>query len=217
MSRNLILAWTSGPQCSSEFAGSLVSAVTSPRVHPWLHQVVRIGSGPVIANARNRHVRRLLDSPAEWLLQLDADMVFTPDALACLIESGHPDLSPIVGGLYSGTGETGTDPWPEAGWFTPDGFRHLDPGRASGLADVDFVGAGALMVHRRVFEDLATRHDPAAPWFAEAIRDGRIDGEDWEFCRRATEAGYPVLVNTDARFGHVKTGVLWPAPREDHR
>ena len=206
---DVVLGWTAPAHVPAQFVESLCRALTDVRVLPRIHSVVTAVSGPLIAAARTYLVERFLGTDADWLLQLDADMVFTPSDLVRLIESADSVSVPIVGGLYVGTGQRIGDPGAEAGDLDGDGFRLLLP-ESRGVVPVDFVGAGALLVHRSVFVDLADRHPRPQPWFQEVAVDGRVDGEDWEFCRRAKAAGYPVHVNADVRLGHVKTVVLRP-------
>jgi hypothetical protein len=61
------------------------------------------------------------------------------------------------------------------GWFHgSSGTEHLDTQTASGLVEVDFVGAGSLLVHRAVFEEMAAAYPGPQPWFQEVERDGRV-------------------------------------------
>lgn len=160
-------------------------------------------------------VDRFLTTDAQWLLMIDSDMVFTPADILTLLEAADATHRPIVGGLCVGTGQAHSQGIAaEAGWFVDGTIRRVSPATTGGLAQVDFVGAGALLVHRRVYEHLATLHPRPQPWFQEVVFDGRVDGEDWTFCRRATSAGFPIYVHADVRMGHVKSFVITPAAKE---
>ena len=202
---NVFLAWPAPAVCSSAFAMSLAAAMRHP-VQSRITALAWYASGPMVGEARNVAVHRLLDGHCEWLLQLDSDMTFTGEDLEQLLDSAHVDRAPIVGALYVGLGPEPGTTLADALWFTADGERvHLDPRQAQGLTRVDAVGTGCLLVHRRVF----TR-----------IQQGWFDphpglGEDHSFCIRAGAAGFPVFVNASVPLGHVKTTILRPPSPEE--
>jgi hypothetical protein len=212
--QSVMIGWIAPALCHTEFANSLVRLLGHSSAR-YLGRVSSFTSGPLIAQARTAVVDAFLASPMQWLLQIDSDMVFDPPSIQTLIESGNAQTHPIVGGLYMGTGQNGLQTEAEAGWFSVDGMHALEPAHARGLERVDYVGAGALLVHRHVFEHLGKLHPRPQPWFQEVARDGRVDGEDWEFCRRATDAGFPIHANADVRLGHIKTAVLRPDPAQN--
>ncbi len=72
------------------------------------------------------------------------------------------------------------------------------------LAEVEHVGAGFQLVHRRVYEVLQRRHPGPLPWYAEEVYLGAPVRKDWTFCRRARAAGFPVKVHTGVVVGHYK-------------
>ena len=51
---------------------------------------IRIDSGPILDVGRNRLAAAFLDTSAEWLLMVDTDMTFPPDALERLLANGAP-------------------------------------------------------------------------------------------------------------------------------
>lgn len=77
-----------------------------------------------------------------------------------------------------------------------DGYKPHEP--TEGLQEVDVIGSGCLLVHRRVFEGLrdAPRHDR---WFFRTWND-KSEAEysgDYSFCRRAKAAGFRVWAHYD--------------------
>src|SRR6185295_3377954 len=58
----------------------------------------RVGTDGLVG-ARNDVVRTLLDSDVDWLLWIDSDMGFAPDAAYRLLACADPVERPIVGGL----------------------------------------------------------------------------------------------------------------------
>ncbi len=59
---------------------------------------VRCGTDGLVA-ARNSVAVQILASDVDWLLWVDTDMGFAPDALYRLLQVAHPEDRPIVGGL----------------------------------------------------------------------------------------------------------------------
>ena len=212
--KDLVIGWIAPSTCSTQFAASLTKAVLDDRVRGRLCEVITQMSGPLIAQARTTVVDTFLTTRAQWLLQIDSDMVFEPADILTLLSAADAQTSPIIGALVVGTNQGAESFEAEAGWRVPGGIGWIAPQRAAGLVQVDFVGAGALLVHRRVYEHLATLYPRPQPWFAEVARRGQVYGEDGEFCYRAQTAGYPIHVHADVRLGHVKTVVLRPAPNE---
>lgn len=111
--------------------------------------------GTLVEKARNDAVREMLKANAQWLLFIDADMVFPPDALLRLLHVAYTPGSPVdvVGGYCTLKGEwslptidTGTGTWES--WF---------PG--SGVVEVIRTGAAFLLIKRHVFERMSD------PWF----------------------------------------------------
>jgi len=200
----LVIAWPTSSTLSAHFTEGIVATVLDDRIRRRLVKAYGWLSGPLVAAARTGIVEDFLASPAEWLLQLDSDMVFTPDDIVALLDAASADTVPIIGGLYAGTGQLVNQVDAEAGWFTTRGVRFLDSRGATGVIAVDFVGAGALLVHRTVYERMAKDHPAPQPWFQEVAEHGRVDGEDWTFCARAARSGFPVHVHAGARFGHSK-------------
>jgi hypothetical protein len=73
------------------------------------------------------------------------------------------------------------------------------------LVEVDFVGAGCLLIHRRVLEQLPK------PWFeweiGKEVEKGRgALSEDFSFCLRAKRARFKVHLDTSVRCEHVGLG-----------
>lgn len=113
-------------------------------------------SGLLVDKARNDSVVEFLkDKHNSWLLFIDGDMVWAPDAVAQLLMTAYQTepTADIVGGyccLRGGrrlpTIDTGTGTWETHG-----------PGK--GAVDVMRTGAAALLVKRHVFERMPY------PWF----------------------------------------------------
>lgn len=160
-------------------------------------------SGSLTADARNRITRRFVDSDAEWMLQIDADMDFSPDVLRALLAHADAKDRPVVGALcfkVSAGGEV--EPAMARGFAEP--FPHLEVVRDwtdGALVQVDACGGACLLVHRSVIEALPE------PWFGTGELAGVELGEDYAFCLSARQAGFPVFVASSVDIGHVKPRV----------
>jgi hypothetical protein len=174
--------------------------------------------GVLVEKARNEAVRRMLADDMGWLLFIDGDAVFPPDALLRLLQTvygsmPHADVigayMPLRGELALPTIDTGTGTWES--WF-PN----------SGIIEVMRTGGAFTLIKRHVFEALKE------PWYrmrvpARALDfiaeldnwarikfDGRnpLRGEDWdklEKCARddpsvVVENFVPVEVGEDSGF-----------------
>jgi hypothetical protein len=167
-------------ETGSQFAFSIVNGVT-----------------PVDA-ARNVAVKDMLKSGAEWLLQIDNDVVPPLNVLAVLSEVGNRKIVGLPCGMESSHGM----PSLNIGTRRPEGHE-LHREIPSGLTEVDCVGSGCLLVHRDVFQTLAF------PWF-ECSRKSELEnamygGEDFGFCEKARTKGFSVWTHAGFPCSHHKT------------
>lgn len=176
--------------------------------------VISMGSGPLIASARNQLVTAFLASDAEWALMLDADMTFAPDTLERLIAVADQNALPVVGGLCFGGGRSGT--------VTPTMYRIergidgctaptigvIEEWPDGGLIRVDATGAACLLMHRSILEKIRAAYPTVTPWFFTGIHADTEFGEDFGFCLRVAAVGAQVHVHTGVQCGHSKRHIL---------
>lgn len=124
--------------------------------------------GALVEKARNDAVRNMLaafEGKAGWLLFIDGDMVFAPNALQAILVSAYQNVpyADVMGAYCTLKGElalptidTGTSTWES----------HY-PGR--GPLEVIRTGAAFLFIKRHVFERLE------APWFRVRAQQRPID------------------------------------------
>lgn len=202
----------------------------------WINQ----RSGVNVARSRNILVRKFLalrDPAPEWLLMVDADMVFEPQALEQLVQSAeHPDRL-VIGGLCPAFGSDPADDQkisvvstvfdltdPLEGVSLP-AFKVLPQREVQrkALREVYGTGAAFLLIHRQVLIDIAVMSGQQFCWFREHIFPDTREGVDWAerndywvsedlfFCLACHEAGHRVWVNTAVEIQHVKDVVLTEA------
>lgn len=187
-------------------------------------------SGMPFDHARNTACENVLASGFTWLFFLDDDVVAPPNTIQRLINHGQD----IVSGLY----------YRRAAPIVPVMMTHDDKGNSqwitswpqNHLIEVDLVGAGCLLIHRRVLEQMSR------PWFdwqldkvtpnpcrhcgreatMEHCRDvgGKSTphepsrphvpprlSEDFAFCRKAKkEFGFKIHVDTSIVCEHIGLG-----------
>lgn len=172
-----------------------------------LDDIRKLG-GPRVYAHRDGAVRYFLETDAEWLLQIDSDMVFPKTLLQELLAVADPDERPIVAGhCFMWRGESGpiATMWaPREGGSDADMMLFENYPR-NGLVKVAATGGAVILVHRKVFETIqAADPDYPLPWYEEGFNRTSQVGEDIMFCVRARRAGFPVYVHTGLDVGHEK-------------
>jgi len=169
---------------------------------------VRLEESTYIAKARNRlitgyeftAVKPRLDERYTHYLMLDSDIGFEPEDVEQLLKYDRP----IISGVYKRRDSHLLC----CGNFTVAVGavdKGLDP-RSGGLVEVDWCGAGFLLVKAEVFETMN------APWFYHEWVENTDDtgrkhrdqtGEDISFCVKAKRNGYKIVVDADCRVDHI--------------
>lgn len=177
--------------------------------------LISVNSGPLIARARNSVVEQWLEHfPwANWLLMVDSDMVFEPQALDFLLAHADPVHTPILGALCFSVGQQANQvqykKLPTMLRFNEDAsnFERVSSGFVKGdIVEVDATGTAFLLVHKSVFEKI--KRPGYYPWFFESERVTEKSiiglGEDVSFCLLAQGAGFPIKVHTGIHVLHRK-------------
>jgi len=199
---------------------------------PGWRTLVLFESGRPFDIARNNVATRTLETGAEWCFFWDSDLVIPPHTLIRLTSHGLP----IVGGLYY---RRHPEIWPEI--FRDAGGGVLNPipknevPEDGSLMEVAGIGAGCLLIHRRVFEVLK-EHVPLRSFRVAGPPPGEIKfyeffkwgigreesseqpnySEDLTFCMLARKHGFKIICDTGVRSLHlaamvIKNGqVTWP-------
>ena len=163
------------------------------------HEVAYINEHGGLYDARDRICQRAMREHFDYMLQIDSDMTFPPDALCRLIDRNVD----VITGVYVGKEEH----------HKPVLFTELHKddancgpyGLKSGLAElmredlftVAGCGAGFLLVREHIIRLMRIhKHE----WFRPY--DGL--GEDVSFCQRCTEMGIKVYADKTIPMGHTK-------------
>ncbi len=145
------------------------------------------------AESRNQMTAAALEEGADWLLWIDADMVFPPDGLIRLLAHDKD----IVGADY----RRRAPPYPRIGKLVD---AHA-PDR--GLVEVSMLGLGFMLIRANVLRRMER------PWFlrmwllehATPDNPSGFSTEDGYFCGHARYLGYQVWADMDLsrEVGHI--------------
>ena len=188
------------------------------QAHQLLHGrfELRCGLNGLI-DARNEMAAKFLLTDNDWLLIIDTDMGFQPDALYKLLAVADPDTRPIVGALafiarqYEVDGYQGyrVRPMPTVmDWRVDEKtgkkqFHSVPLYPVNQPVSVAATGSAFILIHRSAYERIAEKHGPT--WYDRTPgTDGKLLGEDVSFCVRAWDSGIPVFVHTGVRTTHYK-------------
>lgn len=206
-----------GPNFLLSWPALFGTSVAQGRNLQW---AFKLAKGYDIAKARNEAVEDFLATGTPWLLFVDTDMGWEPDALEQLLDVADPAERPIVGALcfgFSPTDESAGEangmhrfPFPTIYDLVDDpdkgfGFRVRYGYRPQSLQRVFATGAAFLLLHRDALTKIAEASGPV--WFTRQRNpkgDRQLWGEDVSFCARANGAGVPVYVDTRVRTSHWK-------------
>jgi hypothetical protein len=181
---------------------------------------MRCTSG-MVAQVRNFATKLFLDkTDHEWLLMVDTDMGFEPDAVAQLLAVADPIERPVVGALcfalmestYDGMGghrftivptmyKLGRVQETNAASFCFYGDYPTET-----VVQVGATGAAFLLIHRTVLDEMRAEHGDH--WWDQMYDEaGALVGEDFGFCVRALALGKAINVHTGVQTTHHKS--LW--------
>jgi hypothetical protein len=163
--------------------------------------------GSVLTQQRNECVNRM---QGDWLLFIDDDMVWQPDAIERLITIREENDLDMVGGLCFRRAE----PYQPTLFMRerPDEglYNFLETWPENDVVEVDATGMAFMLIHQRVFEMIAD--GPMPPYEIRREMGGPppnffrwegVLGEDLRFCRDAKAAGAKIWVATGIEIGHI--------------
>lgn len=181
MAKHIAVCIPSGEMVHADFMLSLLHVVQAGRVAGFRVSVINVKYS-VVTEARNLCVEAAIDSKADSVLFLDSDMVFPSDTIKRLVAHGVP----IAGATYPrkmlplsfiGTRRDGA------------AFSLED----KGLVEAARVPTGCLLIDRGIFVKMK------APFFRCSYDEtaGRVLSEDFWFCDRVRDLGFPLWCDMD--------------------
>jgi hypothetical protein len=200
----------------AEFMRSML--LTQKKSKTPIDAILSIKSGPLIASARNDICSMFLNEhQADWLLMVDSDMVWVPEAVDKLVQTASERSLPVLGALcftelLDDNGDNQSTAYELVVRNGQAQFAAYQKYPDNDVFPVAGTGAAFLLVHRDALIKIASgwgdNKDTIWPWFRESTMNGRRVGEDLSFCLRARSAGVPVNVHTGVRVGHIKSHML---------
>jgi len=175
--------------------------------------MVQVGNVGLTTRSRNVVIKTFLEqTDAEWLLMIDSDERLSLETWHKLLDSAHDKDRPIVSGLVFAAffdNEDGLRPVPTIYKMDPEkGLQPIDAYPIDELIEVDAVGTGCILIHRKVLLDMQSQATPNQgkdwAWFVEGAIDGTYFGEDLLFSKRLKSMGYSIFAHTGAILPHHK-------------
>ena len=177
------------------------------------HNLIQVGNIGLTTRSRNVVVKTFLETTqAAWLLMIDSDERFSLETFKKLVNSADEKDRPIVSGLVFAAffdGEDALRPVPTIYRMNSEkGLQPIDDYPEDKLIEVDAVGTGCILIHRRVLLEMqkqATENQGKDwAWFVEGAINGTYFGEDLLFSKRLKSMGFPIYAHTGAILPHHK-------------
>jgi hypothetical protein len=179
------IAVPSGDMVHADFAMAYARLCVASAALPL--QLISAKSS-IVAQARNTGVEHAKECGASYLLFLDSDMVFPPNALLRLLLHQKD----IVGATYTKR----VAPYDVLG----SKLAEQTAAPSGDLLEMHRIPTGCLLINMQVFDKLAK------PYFRFEVDDKeQIVGEDYVFCDRAREAGFRIWCDAalSREIGHI--------------
>jgi len=181
----------------SGYVAGVTSAMMLMRDRGWKPNLAFV-SGTFLEIARSECAEMFYtDTDADYLMFIDADMGFTGQDVCKLVDKAVESGASLLAA-----------PGPRRNVYPiqfpvtpPDGERKFQKNKF-GICRVERVGSAFMLIHRRVVAALrdtvnvmTSNGGKQIPLLFEMMwRDGNLLPEDYAFCKRATEAGFPPYV-----------------------
>ena len=201
-------AWNEVPKVLIAYPSKGSAYGTSERWSDVLHEIRAANPNATTLSssgfpwdvARNHCALTCMEKGFDYLFFIDQDVIPPKDVLQRLISHQVQ----IAGGIYR-------QKFAPHNWCifkavkTQNGIDDKIPvAPTGGLIPVDYIGAGCLLIHRRVFELLPF------PWFRWTLTPDNPSGrsEDFYFSDLCRDNGIKIFADTSILCGHVCTTLL---------
>lgn len=168
-----------------------------------------IVQGNVLVFQRNQCIQMM---DGDWILFIDSDMAWQPDAIKTLVDTRARFDLDMVGGLCF---QRAAPYQPTLYMRAADeglGYTFLEEWDEDAAVEVDATGMAFCLIHKRVF-DRILQHNVGEPFLELEERkdhapqnffkwNGKL-GEDFQFCHEAKEAGCRIFVDTSVKVDHL--------------
>lgn len=190
----LLIAIPSLDYMHTEFVKSLTALVCRLK-DEGIDFDVTIQSGTLVYVARDKLAKKAINEGFSHVLWLDADMVFRPDLLEVLADSGKP----FVVGICHSRRE------PYASCL----FKSIEPAERfteypHGTFEVAASGMACALIKTDILREVALQN------YGSCFCPTRRLGEDLAFCQRVHERGYKIYAEPMAWIGHIGHITVYP-------
>lgn len=179
------------------FVTSLLGLYSRCNLYVDLEVGVKFVGNTLIHQAREDFIEYALEEDFNYVLFLDSDMTFPSDVIEQLIKHQVD----VISGLYFmrilphyPTAYIWKEEKGQFG-FAPLNSFHYE------LMEIDACGCGCLLINLNIFKSGKIEK----PYFAPIPSNSgkTVLSEDLAFCKKLTDAGYKIILNTNVRCGHV--------------
>jgi GT2 family glycosyltransferase len=205
---NIAIGLTSYGTTTTPTTNSLLCMVLSDKKERNLINNYIGSTGPTVAGCRNVVVEEFLKTKNDWLFFIDGDMGIYLSDLYKLYDIAINNNLKIITATYFSYDRDTKKSFPVA--FVKNELGGNQPADISGLRDldffeIDFCGAGALLIHRSVLEKTYQMVFEKKIWFYDIdLKTNKLVGEDYFFCNRAKEVGEKVYISPKILVDHYK-------------
>jgi hypothetical protein len=191
-------------------AGTVISWITSDR-HSWLGPDENIGQfiiqGHVLTLQRNECIRNMA---GDWILFIDDDMTWQPNAIRRLVETQREHDLDMVGALCFQRGEPYQPTLYMREQATSGNYVFLEDWERDSVVEVDATGMAFVLITKRLLERIAGEFPSLEARTSKGSRppsyfrwDEKGFGEDMTFCQDVMKAGGRIFVDTSIKTGHI--------------
>lgn len=191
--RRVLIATPCGDTVGAAYAGSMFSMLlrTFSELPGNLEELSpRLYTTSILPHSRMFLANEAVKGGYTHILFIDSDMGFSDDLLLRLLQRNEP----IIGANCVSR----RAPYRYTAQSAP-GVAVVTDEKSIGIEKVMRVGTGLLWVHTDVFKAMKK------PWFhfewAGDESEDQFLGEDYYFCKKAQEAGFPIVIDHDLSKG----------------
>lgn len=193
-----------------QYALALNDTCTLLRMHGFEVTIRMPVGGSLLVADRNRLVQMFWDSGCDYMLCVDSDLGWDPNAVMRLIEADKD----VSGGVYPTRDKSGFNFRPAV---EPSGKIVMC--KDTLLLQMEYIPSGFLLIKRNVIatlrdkypelyycpKDINSDQTSGYCFFNTEVYEGEFWGEDYVFCRRLKEAGFDIYVDPLIEFDHAGT------------